>query len=321
MKRLLFSAVLFLLTLPAFARDLSLGEVRTRYLSQKVIILPSVVSSWKEGDLLDGNYSVGRGHIDSKDVIGQTGTVVSIEDRLFRDHDVDAFGRPISADKIVNSTLNIVVKLDNGMLIGTSILADLIDKYTFKLVADAEKQEKQLGARLDKLLNKTLYKTGYSRLFPGTLSLDEAATKADHTLQGDYSVENLTPMRVVQAKFVHDRGILLMQVELPNKETRLLVGDVTNVRDKPEFRGETETSMLDISAELSIPAKFTKQERAAIKKHEIYVGMSEDALWWSWGFPDKSNDWGIGGEQHVYHKHLYVYVKDKTVRNWQELSD
>jgi hypothetical protein len=270
---------------------------------------------------LDGNYSVGSSYIRSIDVAGQVGTVVSIEDRLFRDHDVDAFGNPISAAKIMNATINVVIQLDNGMLIGDSIPSGLLEKYSLQLVADAEKQEKQLQTRLNKLLGKILYKTGYSRLFPGTLTLDEAATKADHTLHGDYSVKNLTPMRIIQAKFVPDRRILLVQVELPNKETRLLIGDVTNVRDKPEFRGQTETSMLDISAELFIPEKFTKRERAAINKHEIYAGMSEDALWWAWGFPDKSNDWGSGGQQYVYHKRLYVYVKDNTVRDWQELSD
>jgi hypothetical protein len=247
--------------------------------------------------------------------------VVSIEDDLFRDHYPDAFGRPLSADKIVNSHLNIVVKLDNGMLIGTSTLAALIERYTFKLVADAETQEKQLQARLDNLINKTLYKTGYSRLLDGALSLDEAARNNTVLTLPDRTVPNLTPMRVLRAKVIPLRNLVLAEVELPSKETRLFASQLSDVRVQKSFPSETETHMLGISAELSIPAKFTKRERDAIRKGEIFAGMSEDALLWSWGFPEASNDWGRGGEQLIYHKRLYVYMKGKTVTDWQEISN
>jgi hypothetical protein len=75
--------------------------------------------------------------------------------------------------------------------------------------------------------------------------------------------------------------------------------------------------MLDLSAELSIPAAFTKRESEAIRKHEIFQGMSEDALWWSWGFSDESNNWGNAGKQYIFGKYRYVYVRDGKIVDWQ----
>lgn len=58
---------------------------------------------------------------------------------------------------------------------------------------------------------------------------------------------------------------------------------------------------------------------AAIKESTLFLGMSQDALFWSWGYPEKTNDWGSGGKQYIYSGSQYVYVRAKKVTGWQSL--
>jgi hypothetical protein len=76
---------------------------------------------------------------------------------------------------------------------------------------------------------------------------------------------------------------------------------------------------MGIGAEDRIPAKFTSREIAAIKGGKIFAGMSERALYWSWGYPQKTNDWGRGGEQMIYVDSHYVYVRGGVVHDLQTL--
>ena len=72
--------------------------------------------------------------------------------------------------------------------------------------------------------------------------------------------------------------------------------------------------------------RFSEQEKKAILAHEIFIGMSRDALIASWGEPNDINtsvgSWGKH-EQMVYpgksrHKHTYVYVENGTLTSWQQ---
>jgi hypothetical protein len=321
MNKLICGVALTLLSFSTWAADLSLAALRAKYLDKRVIVLPGVPSQWGKVVEEDGHYTIKRfQRAESGSLAGEQGTVVSLEEHTKTEGKLDAFGKPIVAEKIIGPYFDIVVKLDNGSLIGQTTYETLLKEWGIQSLAEAEKQQREVQARLDKLINKTLYKTGYTRLLEPTLSLDEVSEKNNPDTLPDRTIENLTPMRVRQAKVIPARHMLLIVVDLPTKETRLMVGNLNNVQTRRQFPSETETEMLNISAEPSIPAKFTKRERDAIKRGEIFSGMSQDALWWSWGFPDKSNDWGSGGEQAIYGGHTYVYVKQKIVSDWQQIA-
>lgn len=49
--------------------------------------------------------------------------------------------------------------------------------------------------------------------------------------------------------------------------------------------------------------------------------MSEDALLYCIGAPEKINNWGQGGQQNIYYSNtLYIYVAHGRVRDWQSLN-
>jgi hypothetical protein len=70
----------------------------------------------------------------------------------------------------------------------------------------------------------------------------------------------------------------------------------------------------------SIPKTLSTAEVEAIKNGSIFRGMSLTALHYSWGYPQKENDWGSTGKQLIYTNTLFVYIRDKKIVDWQALS-
>ncbi len=64
--------------------------------------------------------------------------------------------------------------------------------------------------------------------------------------------------------------------------------------------------------------KFTESEYSAIKEYKIFIGMSEEALIVSWGFPKKINtsNYGDGPENQFCYDNRYVYTKNGVVTGW-----
>jgi hypothetical protein len=72
---------------------------------------------------------------------------------------------------------------------------------------------------------------------------------------------------------------------------------------------------------------LTNEEWTIVQQRSIRIGMSQCALYASWGRPDRSNrSVAAGGVviQHVYnagYRHIrprYVYTRDGTVTGWQD---
>ncbi|WP_335918320.1 DUF4124 domain-containing protein [Shewanella algae] len=67
---------------------------------------------------------------------------------------------------------------------------------------------------------------------------------------------------------------------------------------------------------------FTEWENALIKQKKVSVGMSEEALIQSWGFPIDINRSAYGPEQWVFrygrYDRRYAYLVDGKVVNWSE---
>jgi hypothetical protein len=66
-----------------------------------------------------------------------------------------------------------------------------------------------------------------------------------------------------------------------------------------------------------IPKTLKLREVDAIKYGAIYTGMSNAALGFLMGFPEKQSGWGRGGKQLTY-SNMFVYLDHaQRVKDWQ----
>jgi hypothetical protein len=236
MNKIFFTVLFTVLVAPAFARDLTLGEIRAKYMEHRVKILPDSIgkSDWNEVKGSEGNYSVDLMH--TANHIGEYGTVIAIDANSRTTATKDVFRNEIDPDKQRNPYFQIVVKLDSGAVIGMNTYESLLPHYGAQLVEDSDKQAKEVERRLAKLLNKPLYKTGYTQLFDPAQELDELVTKKmDFHGSSSRDIPNLTPMRVMKAQLAAEHNVLLVLVELPDKQTRVMLGRLANYQPKPQY--------------------------------------------------------------------------------------
>jgi hypothetical protein len=329
----------FLLAPLASAKDLSLDEIRGRLLNQEVVVLGrsfgtgSLSGSLVAWYLVSGDESAGYKKINSnlagsyapETVRGKRGIVLSVEQA--ESHlspkkvgEKDAFGNTIDGSRVMNPYINVVVKMPDGdLLIGTTTYFSIMMGKTLQLASRADLLKKEIEGVLAQLIGKKLYKAGYTKLLDSALSLNDLLNRNKRELSRDDETKNLTPLKVVDAKLLEAENAVVVKVELPDGQTRLLFGELDGYDTKYGYT-PTQLQRMEISAEEKIPAKLSPKELAAIKESKIFRGMSEDALYWSWGYSEKSNDWGRGGKQHIYHGSQYVYVDGKTIRDWQSVK-
>lgn len=321
----------------ANAKDLSLDEIRTQLLSQEVVVLGNSSSGYGRMSeslvdwyLVNGNETDGFKRVSSADshastsLRGKRGLVISVEEattfqKSKKAGEKDAFGKPIDNSRIMNPYVQVVVKLadDDVLIETTNYYVNMIGR-SIQLASRADTLKKEIEGNLTRLVGKTLYKTGYTKLLDSTLSLKELLERNKRELSPDYETKNLTLLKVVDAKFFEAENAVVVKVELPNRQTRLLFGKLDNYDTRYAY--EPTLFRMEITAEEKIPARFSSRELSAIKESKIFRGMSEDAMFWSWGFAEKTNDWGRGGKQYIYHGSQYVYVDRKTVRDWQSIK-
>jgi len=330
--------IILLFTSTAPGKDLSLEEIRGQLLNQEVIVLGrgfgdrgSLSGTLVEWYLVTGDEKTGfkgvqkSGGNAPETLRGKRGIVVSVEEaELFLSSkkvgEKDAFGKPIDASRVMNPYIDVVVKmLDGDVLIGTKTFYTILMSSSLHLASRADSLKKEIDSYLVQLINKKLYKTGYTELANSALSLKDLLDDNKRGLARDYETKNLTPLKVVEAKLLEAENAIVLKVELPDRDTRLLFGKL-DFYDLGPAGEQTRLQRMQIYAEEKIPTKFAPKELVAIKDGKIFRGMSEDALYWSWGYPEKSNDWGRGGKQHIYHGSQYVYVEGKTVRDWQAIK-
>lgn len=329
--------VLALFASTAIAKDLSLAGIREILLGQEVLVLgPTFRLSGQAPDSLRDWYFVERGETQEyKKVVkvnphapatirGTRGYVISVEEanvfyKSKKVGETDPFGEPIDASRVINPYIQVVVKIgeDANFVAVTNYFSNMMGR-SIQLASRAGTLATEIQGHLASLIGKPLYKTGYSEVFDGALSLPELLDDTKRRLARDFHTKNLTPMKVMDAKFLEDANAVVLKVELPDGQTRLLFGDLYFYDSKSAAKSILER--MGISAVGKIPSTFSAKELSAIKEGKIFRGMSEDALFCSWGYPKKTNDWGKAGEQHVYGRQ-YVYVEGKTVRDWQSIGE
>jgi len=335
------------------AKDLSLEEIRAQLLNQEVVVLghsfsgsvdryllgslvdwhlvrDDEVTGYERSDRLKASLREPETFLEKMDRLtadrrvpetfrGKRGLVISIELASKKVGEKDAFGNQIDSSRVKNPYIQVVVKvLDGEVMIGTTGFYSSMIGRTIQLVSVADSLKKEIESDLSQLIGKKLYKAGYTKLLDSTLSLKELLDRDKRELHRDHDTKNLTPLKVIDTKFLEAEKAVVLKVELPNGQNRLLFGESDGYDTKYPYK-RTLLQRIGISAEEKIPEKFSRNELAAIKRGEILRGMSLEALYWSWGYPEKTNDYGQGGKQLVYHINYgsqYIYVDGKMVRDW-----
>lgn len=336
--------ILFALTLNLFLvgtsgssdrpKEKTLKEIKDELLGREVVLLGikiyNTLSGWvlaRENDARGGfemaspsipyNMKGARGVVV---FIAQSGLLEKIGRKSVG---VDAFGEKIKEEDIVNPLIDLVVRLPDGRLVmSTTYYVSLM--RNLELVSRFDEIRAQILKKIDSLIGKTIYPVGYSCLFPPDSEIDTMAGLLMRCGGQKLNIPNLTPLKIVRAKYLDNQHAILLKVEFLNAKTGLIFGDLGNlhtpVTGETLFEDTTAHFVRDIGKELREFEGLTEREITAVKEGVIFKGMSEKALHYSIGFESKKNDWGRGGEQLIYGDRIYVYIKDGKVTDWQIMS-
>lgn len=329
----------------ANARDLTLENIRRELDGQHVMILgdafppvapaferytPEIANKLVDWFRVDGTpetgfqRSKGVGDRAPISIRGQTAQIVRIEEtrsvlETRTPGGTDVFGKPIVEGAVKNPYITVVVQMADGSThYGATGYYNTLVGRTLQLMSRIERNRAQIGGYLESLRGKTLYKLGYTQIYRPDAALSDLLSYSRRTLAREYGVENLTSMKVVDSKYLEAENAAVLKVSLPSGATQLLFGDL-QFYDSEYSYPVSQLERMGIRAVERIPPKFTSRELASIRKGEIFRGMSEDALYASWGYSTKTNDWGRGGKQHIYGTSQYVYITNGVISDWQSL--
>lgn len=318
------------------ARAVTFADLRSDLLGNEVVVLGDVSQidgcakdwSFVEGDVATGfKFRTGGGGKSGcvpKSLLGKRAIVVSIEldsKILFKQTgENNAFGDQLIRSRVPNQFTILVVKIvGEDIQIGLKSFPNTIWEDNLRLAKDYQASNSEIEANLRKLLGRNLYHNGYTQLLPTSLSIDDLVDGSKRNSLRDRNTQNLTILKVVDTKHLVAENAVLIKLVLPDGGERLLFGSLQHYNLK---RGYVPTLLerMGVSAAEGIPRKFSQREMTAIKIGSIFRGMSEDALYWSIGYPKDFNDWGLSGLQLIYNGGRFVYIRNKLVADWQSLA-
>lgn len=315
------------------ARPATLADVKAKYLNQKVYAIGTPTSGLRKNEvLIDWSLAKQSGAKYEKDYSnfldakyrGQAASVIAIDlQKSFlrertAEHSVNALGEEINDDATVNPYFLLVVRFEDGTTASTTGYPNTIDgSVQLASIRNALVQEM---AGLPGVLGKSLYAVGYSELYPVDTTLDEMqGGKGILRRLSRSEMPLLEPLEITAAKYLPEFNSVVLKLKMPNGTDVLSI----TTSDHITGRGEATALLQKISGflKIEIPKDLSPKEIEAIKKHTIFRGMTKDALYYSFGFPEKENDWGRGGTQLVYSTHLIVYVDSQDkIQDWQSFD-
>jgi hypothetical protein len=334
--------ILIFFSISESAQDKTLGEIRRELLGKEVVIGGTKATGMavypRQEALLDWHIAEGDTHSGYKvkkagnfqdhapyELKGRKGIVISIElvEDIFRKTkrgtSTDIFGEKIRDDTVENPYFDLVVRLEDSTLLITRNYYTNMKGSILKTIKDFDQQKNQIVQNIQTLVGKTIYPVGYSTIYPQDIGIKEITDTLRKDIYKLNGIENLTPLRIVNAKYLDNEHAILLKVESPQGRIGVILSPLAHISDE-SFRELPFLQMVAHSFLTSIPKTLSATEIEAIKKGSIFRGMSLTALHYSWGYPKKENDWGSTGKQLIYTDRLFVYIRDKKVVDWQALS-
>ncbi len=315
--------------------DTTLGTVRRLFLNQKVIVGGVVVSRGESQHLLEWELahkdSTGRYQESISDHLpstykGKSATVVAVQLNELKRRELrpNALGETVAEDDIVSPYFDIVVQFDDGTLaIHSSYPIIAGTDNNIELASSASAIADQMSTELPRLVGKTVYAVGYSKLYQLDTSLEELTGLGSQGVLKQLrpsDVPLLEPLTILAAKYIDSTGVVF-KLKLPNGKEALSFTDQIYYLDAHEGDNRPLIERVTAALLLQIPKGLTQKEVDAIKHGTIFKGMSKDGVDYLLGFPDKENDWGRGGKQRIYADRLFVYLDhDEKVEDWQSID-
>jgi hypothetical protein len=342
----------------AFASDTAtLGSLRNHYLGQTLIVRGPTIELQGEKYLLGWNAAVVAGNrykalgiIDHLPYtyFGKSAKVIAVQiNEIKLKPQTDAFGEPVSDDNISNPYADIVVQFDDGRLAMTTNYSSTLDE-DLELASTHKGEEDEMTTALPQVIGKKLYAAGFSvryqPLFEPETSLDEmlkTAIVSDALLHiGDgripaTNIPLLEPLTIIAAKYIPDKQGAVLKMRLPNGKEVVTFVDHNNLKKQTQGRHDCKVPPCQLEDKpffervagaylTSIPSDFTPREISAIRRGDLFIGMSKEAVEFSGlaSFTDeKENDWGRGGKQMIFGDSVFVYVDNHgKVVDWHLLS-
>lgn len=317
----------------------TLGEIRAALLGQEVIIIGSkmrglsgpyrgqdVFLDWQMGKPTDPIAPFTAKNEAPYNLHGARGIVEAVElaESFLQRHPkegVDAFGEQLNEDTMINPYFHVIVRLPDGRhLFTTNYYDNLVGKYgSLILAARVDRAKSEILQQIETLLGKVIYNVGYSKVLAAETPLTEMVSPSGNIKFRLYDVPNLTPLTITKVRYVDSVEGVVARVEfLGNRAGIVLLRPTDNI--EPGRKPGTPLLKKLAGAFLTeIPTNLSPREIQAIKSGTIFRGMSQRVLYYSWGLPDKENDFGRAGKQYVYGDQ-YVYVQNEQVTDWQSIG-
>lgn len=332
-KKIILTLSLFISGFAA-AEDLRMSEIKDRLMGQDVVIggvhatagvkQEKLMPDWRHVKCRDDAYvqCIDGGYVSSA-LRGKIGKVVAVKDvnATFNQEQErrDAFGDPIVSFDSVNPSVHIIVRLnERDTLIGTKGFYGYLVPGVIEPINSHDARKRELESILKKLVGRTIYKIGTTKLYSANASLDDLLDRDARERLLEKSVANLTPLKVLSVLISEADMTPLLKVQLPDGSARVLIGDASRYDLYKRLQSTTEA--MGFHAVEKIPSYFSRRELDAIRGGSMFRGMSELALDWSIGRPKDKNDWGLAGKQLIYGSGLYVYIVDDKVYDWHVIG-
>jgi len=326
----------------AIAEDITLGKVRKELLQQKIVIYgdrhsgigqteedKEFLFDWylAKGDLQQGYEKRTEGNPIGEyapyELKGKRGIVRSIElaDIPFfqkgnKGTSTDLFGDKVKDSDVIEPYINLVVELQDGTLLITTGFYNTLLGHQLELASTIDAIKSEMPQMIEAIIGKTIFPVAYSNLFSPDVDV-KIITGPQAQLFKLRGIPNLTPLKIIKAKYVEEENRLLLKVEFLGGKTGIIFSPI-------DFgSGSRKVSPLQratLGFLTESPKDINAKEIKAIREGSIFTGMSLTALYYSWGFPKKKNNWGRAGEQLFYTDQLIVYIQNKKVVDWQSLS-
>ena len=317
----------------------TLGEVKKELLGKEVII--TGVRDHRENSLLlwflaDGaspkGYTRKKGEYrDLKAPYrfkGARGIVESIDlNPLYRRNkggkSTDVFGDPIEDNTLIDPDIDVVVRLKDDTLLMTSSVGVKCSqtRLILELASNIDAEKDEILKNIDTLIGKVIYPYAHSvilQIDTNVSDIPDFLFRFDNRLR---DIPNFSPLTIVKAKYLEKEHAIFYKVEFLNGRAGIVFSEFwSDPMRKKRMENLTFLDRVIPYYFLSeIPKDLTEREIEAIKKGEIFRGMSQAALIYSWGKPKKENDYGKGGRQLVY-DNQYVYLDGGKIVDWQSFS-
>jgi len=318
----------------------TLGDARQKYLGQQVVVVGNLdwnrqsLGDWNianKNALKKGRYESGHENL-PKSYLGRNGVVVSLEEVSLRlpskqpQAKTNALGETVgdSAEDISRSVVNVAVRFDDGVVaINGSILSslDAINATAFRLASIVANHEQLMRDNLSSVIGQELYPVRYSRLYPVTATIEDLVTLDASSLSKWMSdFQYLEPAELVAARYAKEFDTVVLKLKLQDGREVLTSSHYRDEDTEVDGPALDNSFLGRISEHLltKVPSFLTGEEVQAVRKGEIFKGMSRRAVEYIRGGTSKENDWGSGGLQLVYGEHLFVYLDSGCkVSDWQ----